>query len=98
MNKSLVVDNISGSDRWQTVEDIVEQKKVGSCISSALAYACMYWASHIDGIESLSTELGHFLTHRVLRWLEVLSLLRRLDIGVEVLQRMKECNDVSSFV
>jgi len=55
---------------------------------------------HIDTnneIESLSTELERFLSHRVLRWLEVLSLLRRLDIGAEILQRMKECKHVSSF-
>jgi len=101
MDKSLTIDNITGSDRWQTIDAIVKQKKIGSCISSALAYTCMFWASHIetnDEIESLSTELGHFLTHGVLRWLEVLSLLRRLDIGVEVLRRMKECKHVSSLV
>ena len=102
MNKSLTADNISGSDRWQTVDAIVEQKKIESWISSALAYACIYWASHIDTgsvdeVESLSTELEHFLSYQVLRWLEVLGLLRRLDIGVDVLQRMKECEHVSPF-
>ena len=102
MDKSLTVDNISGSDRWQTADAIVEEKKIESWISSTLAYACMYWASHIDTgsvdeVESLSTELERFLSHHVLRWLEVLSLLRRLDIGVEVLQRMKECEHVSLF-
>jgi hypothetical protein len=100
MDKCLTVDNISASDRWQTVDDIIKQKKVESCISSALTYACMFWASHIetdDEIESLSRELDGFLTHQVLRWLEVLSLLRRLDIGVKVFQRMKECKHVSSL-
>jgi len=46
LDKSLTVDNISGSDRWQTVDTIVEQKKIESWISSALTYACMFWASH----------------------------------------------------
>jgi len=101
MDKTLTIDNITGSDRWQTVDGIVKEKKIGGCISIALAYACMFWASHIgtnEDIESLSTELEHFLTHQVLRWLEVLSLLRRLDVGVEVLGRMKECKNVSSLV
>jgi len=101
MDKSLTTDNISGSGRWQTVDAIVKQNKIGSCISSALAYACMYWGSHIeanDEISSLCTELEHFLRHQVLRWFEVLSLLRRLDIAVEVLQRMKECKHVSILV
>jgi hypothetical protein len=100
MDKSLTVDNISGSDRWQSVDAIIKQKKIENWISHALAYACMFWASHIatnDGIESLSMELDRFLTHHMLRWLEVLSLLRRLDIGVEVLQRMKECEHVRSL-
>jgi len=100
MNKSLIVDNISGSERWQTVETIVKQKRLEGFISSALAYACVFWASHIetsDEIDILSVELEHFLAHQVLRWLEVLSLLRRLDIGVEVLRRMKECEHVSSL-
>jgi len=101
MDKSLTTDNISGSGRWQSVDAIVKQKKIGSCISSALAYACMFWGAHIetnDEISSLCTELENFLQHQVLRWLEVLSLLRRLDIAVEVLQRMKECKHVSILV
>jgi len=101
MDKSLTIDNISGSGRFQTVDAIVKQKKIGSCISSAVAYACMFWGSHIetkDEISSLCTELEHFLQHQVLRWFEVLSLLRRLDIAVEVLQRMKECEHVSTFL
>jgi len=99
MDKFLTVDNITGSDRWETVDAIMKQEKIEKWIPSALAYACMFWGSHIDAndeIESLSTELDHFLTHQVLRWLEVLSLLRRLDIGFEVLQRMKEFQHVSA--
>jgi hypothetical protein len=98
MDKALTVDNITRSDRWQTVDAITKQKKIVSYISSALGYACMFWASYVDtddAIESLSMELDRFLTCHVLRWLEVLSLLRRLDIAVEVLQRMKECKHVS---
>jgi len=100
MDKFLTVDNITGSDRWQTVDAIMKQEKIKKWIPSALAYACMFWASHIDAndeIESLSTELDGFLTHQVLRWLEVLSLLRRLDIGGEVFRRMTKYGHVSSF-
>jgi hypothetical protein len=100
MDKSLIIDNITGSGRWQTVDAITRQNKIETWISSALAYACIFWASHIDTneeIHSLSTELEHFLTHQVLRWLEALSLLRRLDVGFEVLQRMKEFKHVSSL-
>jgi len=100
MDKSLIADDITGSGRWQTVDAIVEQKKIENWICGALGYSCMFWASHIDitvEVESLSAELEHFLVHQVLRWLEVLSLLRRLDIGIEILQRMKECRHVSSL-
>jgi len=99
MDKFLTVDNITGSDRWETVDAIIQQEKIEKWIPSALAYACMFWGSHIDAndeIESLSTELDGFFTHQVLRWLEVLSLLRRLDVGVEVLERMKGNGHVSS--
>ena len=99
MDKFLTADNISGADRWQTVDVIIKQEKMEKWMPSALAYACMFWASHIyakDEVESLSTELDRFLSHQVLRWLEVLSLLRRLDIGVEVLRRMKEYGHVSA--
>jgi len=97
MNISLTADDISGSGRWQTVK----QKNIESYISSALAYACKCWASHIrmndeiPELESLAMEVEHFLTHQVLRWLEVLSLLRQLDVGVDALQRMRECKHVS---
>jgi len=70
MDKSLIVDDITGSGRWHTADAIIEQKKIESWISGALAYSCMFWASHIDtneGVESLSAELQRFLTHQVLR-------------------------------
>jgi len=89
--------NIKWTDRWQSVDDIPEEK-IESWFSGALAYACKFWASHVDisdGIEKFSTQLDRFLTCHVLRWFEALCLLRRLDIGVEALRRLKECTHVS---
>jgi hypothetical protein len=99
MDKSLTVDNISESDQWKNVDDITEEKKVERYIPHILAYVCMFWGSHIemDEIENLSTELDRFLSSHVLRWLEALSLLRRLDIGVEILRKMKSCKHVRSL-
>jgi len=97
IHNSFSKNNIKWSDRWQSVDDIPEEK-IESWFSGALGYACKFWASHVDisdGIEKFSTKLDRFLTCHVLRWFEALGLLRRLDIGVEALRRLKECKNVS---
>jgi hypothetical protein len=63
MDNSFTKDNIKWSDRWQSVDDIPKEK-IESWFSSALGYACKYWASHIDisdGIEELINGIGSFL-------------------------------------
>jgi len=97
IHNSFSKNNIKWSDRWESVDDIPEEK-IESWFSGALGYACKFWASHVDisdGIEKFFTELDRFLTCHVLRWFEALCLLRRLDIGVEALRRLKECTHVS---
>jgi len=92
MKKSL--DNINGSDRHHTFGTIANRKKIGCCMSSAIACACIFWASQIetnDGIDGIRGFLDPSSAPLVL-------MLRWLDIKVEVLQKMKECKHVSCLV
>ena len=53
-------------------------------ISSELQYACLHWATHLfnaDQAHNLSTLLEKFCFTHLLHWLEVLSLIGRLEVG-----------------
>ena len=53
-------------------------------ISPELQYACLYWAIHLSSAEkddNLSSLLERFSFAHLLHWLEVLSLMGRLDVG-----------------
>ncbi|KAL5639977.1 hypothetical protein ACGC1H_006519 [Rhizoctonia solani] len=73
------------------VEDIEERIKTN--ISPILAYACRYWTSHLalaPQATALLTLLDEFLCHRLLFWMEVLSLRRELPIGVDGLLKVQQ--------
>ena len=53
-------------------------------IPPELQYACLYWAIHLSNAEkddNLSSLLERFSFAHLLHWLEVLSLMGRLDVG-----------------
>ena len=53
-------------------------------ISSELKYACLHWATHLCSAEkddNLSVLLERFCFTHLLHWLEVLSLIGRLEVG-----------------
>ncbi|KIM25775.1 hypothetical protein M408DRAFT_330972 [Serendipita vermifera MAFF 305830] len=65
--------------------------RVRDCIPSDLAYASCYWADHLVGTGSESetyTEAKYFMNHQFLFWLEILSLLKRVDIGSSMLRSL----------
>ncbi|CAE6472863.1 unnamed protein product, partial [Rhizoctonia solani] len=65
------------------VPDIDE--KVKENIPSDLLYACQYWTVHLKlGImsEDQVTQLEDFFSKRLLLWMEVLNLTKRIDKGV----------------
>ncbi|CAE6533922.1 unnamed protein product [Rhizoctonia solani] len=70
----------------ENVENI--QERIKAKISPTLAYACRYWASHFASTpksDILLQILDEFLCHRLLFWMEVLSLRRELPMGVNEL-------------
>jgi hypothetical protein len=93
MNQCLI-QNIMKSDRRQAGGSVMTDKN-----ANGLIYACTFWGSHIEGddsVLSLTKELEMFLDHHILQWLEVLSLLGRLEMSIEVLQRLMDYQSVSS--
>ncbi|KDN39373.1 hypothetical protein RSAG8_08890, partial [Rhizoctonia solani AG-8 WAC10335] len=73
------------------VDDI--QERIKRRISPILAYACRYCADHFTlapKSENLLEMLDEFICHRLLFWMEVLSLRREMAIGVETLLKTKQ--------
>jgi hypothetical protein len=70
------------------------QDRIGKFISPALSYACRYWGEHLQQGSFPATTTVHerfvdFLTHRLLFWMEVLNLERRMAIGAEMLRQVR---------
>ncbi|EUC60382.1 vegetative incompatibility protein HET-E-1 [Rhizoctonia solani AG-3 Rhs1AP] len=78
------------------VENI--EQRIKASISPTLAYACRYWASHLGlalRSDMLLTLLDEFLCHRLLFWMEVLSLRRELLAGVHQLLKIQQWLEVN---
>ncbi|KAF8965982.1 hypothetical protein BDZ97DRAFT_743750 [Flammula alnicola] len=74
-------------------EDVLDlQARIENSISAAVSYACRYWGEHLrqgDFTVSVYERLVEFLTHRLLFWMEVLNLERRMAIGAEILRQVQ---------
>ena len=60
------------------------QHLLGNRISGELQYACLHWATHLFNAEkddNLSRQLERLSSTHLLHWLEVLSLIGRLEVG-----------------
>jgi hypothetical protein len=71
-------------------------------VSPELSYACLYWADHLShaGVDNneLLQRVEDFILNHLLHWLEVLSLIRRLDVVHPAIERTKLfANAVSLF-
>ena len=59
-------------------------------ISEALKYSCVYWASHLAEVRvtgnDLITSLHVFLHEHLLHWIECLSVLGELEMGLKCLR------------
>lgn len=67
---------------------------IGDCISEALRYACIYWASHLaetsfNDSSDMSELLHTFLNQHLLHWFECLSLLGRLDAAMDSFRKLE---------
>ncbi|KAF8965897.1 hypothetical protein BDZ97DRAFT_1995357 [Flammula alnicola] len=82
------------------------QERIEKSISAALSYACRYWVEHLrqgNSTVMVRIRLVDFLTHRLLFWMEVLNLERRMAIGGEILRQVqhwlpKVMADAEAFV
>jgi hypothetical protein len=69
--------------------DEIAKDVVGIHISEGLAYACVYWVSHLTAAsqeeiretDDMREPLNMFLRDHVLHWMECLSLLGRLNVA-----------------
>jgi len=74
-------------------------------IGDALGYACKFWANHLVGItgnihdiEEVDKEINNFFETSLLFWIEVLSLMGNLDIGVYAINNIEEWYTTVSFI
>ncbi|KAG8770868.1 hypothetical protein FRC12_004010 [Ceratobasidium sp. 428] len=71
--------------------DILDlQKRICGTIGMHLQYSCLHWSSHLDmGQRGLEETLRSFLFGETLiYWIEVLSLLNKLDVGLSSLLKV----------
>ena len=72
------------------VEDLPDRR--AAYIGDALWYACRFWTTHLArtdacslDVEEMQKEINEFFTTSLLFWIEVLSLMGNLDVGVYAL-------------
>jgi len=70
------------------------ENRVQDAIPSWLRYACVHWGQHISkasvGNLQVKEHLEKFCRHRVMHWLEALSLLGRLEKGADFLEGVRK--------
>ena len=77
------------------VEDLSGHQK--DHIGDALGYACCFWTKHLlgipangQGVEEVQGAIDKFFTTCLLFWIEVLSLIGKLDTGVHALSDIQQ--------
>jgi len=85
------------------VEDLTHRRK--DCIGDTLGYACCFWAKHLVGIPGSGPGVGEiqetiekFFTSCLLSWMEALSLMGKLDLGVHALESIQQWYTLVSWV
>ncbi|CUA68568.1 Cell surface glycoprotein 1 [Rhizoctonia solani] len=69
------------------------EKRVSNTISSDLLYACRYWADHVQAGKcalTLVEKLRDFLCTRLLQWMEVLNLNKKIKTGIDCMKLVVE--------
>jgi len=74
-------------------------------IGDALEYACKFWANHlartasnVHDIEEVDKAISNFFETSLLFWIEVLSLMGNLDVGVYAINDIEEWYATVSFI
>jgi hypothetical protein len=85
--------NICGLDDFVSLDKV---KDLPACqrthIGDALGYACQFWTRHLveipsscQDVEEIHKAIDRFFSTQFLYWIEVLCLMRNLDIGVHAI-------------
>jgi len=87
--------NLAGSTPLSEVEDLPACR--AAHIGDALGYACCFWTTHLArtassslGVEEVQKEIDEFFTTHLLFWMEALSLMGNLDVGVYALNDIEQ--------
>jgi hypothetical protein len=91
MNTSLRQDICNIQDFTLSNSDVVDlQQCLHRCVSEELRYACSYWITHLVFAPpnlTLVKELRNFCKRHIFHWIEVLSLLNKLNVAMMGLPR-----------
>ncbi|KIJ39520.1 hypothetical protein M422DRAFT_257571 [Sphaerobolus stellatus SS14] len=94
--------NLSPSNLYKEYKDISQlQDHIQECISQELMYACTHWASHLNigGLDDEAEKLlESFASKQILAWLEVLSIIGRIDTAHNSLDMVREMMVSSVFI
>jgi hypothetical protein len=95
--------NLEGYTTLDEVMDLPEQRTV--CIGEALEYACCFWTKHLlktpssgNSIAKVQKAINKFFTTYLLFWIEALSLMGSLNIGVHALNDVKQWYTLVSYM
>jgi len=87
--------NLNDNTPLNKVEDLPACRV--TYITNALEYACSFWTTHLErttgsslSVREVRKEIDGFFTTCFLSWVEVLSLLGKLDIGVYSLNDIEQ--------
>ena len=84
---------------WYTLLSEVKDLPIhrATHIGDALGYACCFWTMHLArtacsslDIEVVQKEIDEFFTTHLLFWIEALSLMGKLDVGVYALNNIEQ--------
>jgi len=85
------------------VKDLPDRQKLH--IGDALEYACLFWTKHLmgipssgPGVEEVWEAIDKFFSTCVLRWIEALILMGKLDIGVHALDDIQKWYTLVSYM
>jgi hypothetical protein len=71
--------------------------RIQNTILPQLSYGCRFWADHLSATvydTKIVNELGDFFRHRFLYWLEVLSVVKKINVASRMLVSLLEWNQV----
>ena len=98
--------NICNLDNHVPLSEVEDLSRLREAyIGDALEYACRFWTTHLVkvtgsnlDVEDVQKEINEFFMTNLLSWIEVLSLMGNLDIGVYALNGIQQWYKLVSCV